>query len=108
MRCVCMEAAANAMDARSLRCGTVCSAPGVPSSSPRQDFSCVVKRRMIAVSRCRWASARPVASGERVQPANDDEALRFGHLEIRPGERVLRLNGESAAVGARAFDLLLA
>ena len=63
---------------------------------------------MIAVSRCRWASARPVASGERVQPANDDEALRFGHFEIRPGERVLRLNGESAAVGARAFDLLLA
>jgi len=43
-----------------------------------------------------------------VQPANDDEALCFGHFEIRPGERVLRLNGEIAAVGARAFDVLLA
>jgi predicted ATPase/DNA-binding winged helix-turn-helix (wHTH) protein len=43
-----------------------------------------------------------------VQPTTDDEALRFGHFEIRPGERVLRLNGQSAAVGARAFDLLLA
>ena len=43
-----------------------------------------------------------------MQPATDDEALRFGHFEIRRGERVLRLNGRSAAIGARAFDVLLA
>ena len=43
-----------------------------------------------------------------MQPATDDEALRFGHFEIRRGERVLRLNGRSAAIGARAYDVLLA
>jgi len=43
-----------------------------------------------------------------VPPATDDEPLRFGRIEIRPAERVLRLDGQSVAVGARAFDLLLA
>src|SRR5882672_67652 len=38
----------------------------------------------------------------------DDEPLRFGHFEIRPAERLLRVDGKDADVGARAFDLLLA
>ena len=33
--------------------------------------------------------------------------LRFGEFEIRPAERVLRVRGETLAVGGRAFDLLL-
>ncbi len=37
-----------------------------------------------------------------------DTVLHFGRFEIRPAERVLRVDGENAAVGARAFDLLLA
>ncbi len=35
-------------------------------------------------------------------------ALRFGHAEIRPAERQLLIDGRPAALGARAFDLLLA
>ena len=37
-----------------------------------------------------------------------DTVLHFGRFEIHPAERVLRIDGENAAVGARAFDLLLA
>ena len=37
-----------------------------------------------------------------------DSPLRFGHFEIHPAERALHVNGKAAAVGARAFDLLLA
>ncbi len=37
-----------------------------------------------------------------------DTVLHFGRFEIYPAERVLRIGGENAAVGARAFDLLLA
>ncbi|MGH6623754.1 MAG: ATP-binding protein, partial [Burkholderiaceae bacterium] len=37
-----------------------------------------------------------------------DTVLHFGHFEIRPAERVLLVDGDHAAVGARAFDLLLA
>lgn len=33
--------------------------------------------------------------------------LRFGRFEIRPAERLLRLDGEPMAIGGRAFDLLL-
>ena len=33
---------------------------------------------------------------------------RFGRFEVRPDERVLLVGGEAAALGARAFDLLLA
>lgn len=45
------------------------------------------------------ASALPVAS---------DAALRFGHFELHPAERVLRVRGEPVALGSRAFDVLLA
>ena len=41
-------------------------------------------------------------------PATHDESLRFGHFEIRPAERLLRIDGQDVAVGARAFDVLLA
>jgi len=34
--------------------------------------------------------------------------LRFGRCELIPGERLLRVDGQPAAIGARAFDLLLA
>ncbi len=37
-----------------------------------------------------------------------DTVLRFGRFEIHPAERVLRIDGENAAVGTRAFDLLFA
>jgi predicted ATPase/DNA-binding winged helix-turn-helix (wHTH) protein len=33
---------------------------------------------------------------------------RFGRVEVRPTERLLLVDGQAAAVGARAFDLLLA
>ena len=36
------------------------------------------------------------------------DALRFGRVEVRPRERQCLLDGVPAAVGARAFDLLLA
>jgi len=42
-----------------------------------------------------------------VSSATDEEPLRFGQFEIRPAERVLRVDGRDVAVGARAFDLLL-
>jgi predicted ATPase len=42
-------------------------------------------------------------------PAPSGEApLRFGHFELHPAERVLRVRGEPVPVGSRAFDLLLA
>ncbi len=37
-----------------------------------------------------------------------DAPLRFGHFELLPAERVLRVHGEAVAVGSRAFDVLLA
>jgi predicted ATPase len=46
-----------------------------------------------------------------VLPAHAFEAdapLRFGHFELHPAERVLRVRGEPVAVGSRAFDVLLA
>ena len=39
--------------------------------------------------------------------AVSDEALRFSHFELLPAERVLRVRGAPAALGSRAFDLLL-
>jgi len=36
------------------------------------------------------------------------EALRFGRIEVSPRERRLAVDGVSASVGARAFDVLLA
>ncbi|MFT3821623.1 MAG: tetratricopeptide repeat protein [Rubrivivax sp.] len=42
-------------------------------------------------------------------PASAAEApLRFGHFELHPGERVLRVRGAPVAVGSRAFDVLVA
>lgn len=40
-------------------------------------------------------------------PACDDTTLRFGHFELHPAERMLRVRGERVALGSRAFDLLL-
>jgi predicted ATPase/DNA-binding winged helix-turn-helix (wHTH) protein len=37
----------------------------------------------------------------------DEKTLRFGRFELNPAERVLRVDGAAAAIGARAFDLLL-
>lgn len=36
-----------------------------------------------------------------------DPTLRFGHFELIPAERTLRIRGEAVAVGSRAFDVLL-
>ena len=41
-------------------------------------------------------------------PTSTDTLMRFGRFEIDPAERVLRIDGQNAVVGARAFDLLLA
>jgi DNA-binding winged helix-turn-helix (wHTH) protein len=43
-----------------------------------------------------------------VPPAAVDQPLRFRRFEINPAERVLRVDGQPATLGARAFDLLLA
>jgi predicted ATPase/DNA-binding winged helix-turn-helix (wHTH) protein len=40
--------------------------------------------------------------------APPDTPLCFGHFELHPAERVLRVRGEPVTVGSRAFDLLLA
>jgi len=39
--------------------------------------------------------------------AADDTPLRFGHFELHPAERVLRVHGQPVSLGSRAFDLLL-
>ena len=36
------------------------------------------------------------------------QIINFGRVELRPAERVLRVDGAAVALGARAFDLLLA
>jgi predicted ATPase/DNA-binding winged helix-turn-helix (wHTH) protein len=41
-------------------------------------------------------------------PSASADPFRFGRFEINPGERQLRADGQPVAVGARAFDLLLA
>src|SRR5262245_47831490 len=41
-------------------------------------------------------------------PGTAEPPLRFGRFEISSAERVLRVDGQPAALGARAFDLLLA
>ena len=41
-------------------------------------------------------------------PRSTDTVMRFGRFEIYPAERVLRIDGQNAVIGARAFDLLLA
>jgi predicted ATPase/DNA-binding winged helix-turn-helix (wHTH) protein len=42
------------------------------------------------------------------RPPAPPATLRFGGVELRPAERVLLVDGQPAALGARAFDLLLA
>jgi predicted ATPase/DNA-binding winged helix-turn-helix (wHTH) protein len=49
-----------------------------------------------------------VAASAPVPAADADVSLRFGHFELHPDERVLRVRGEPVAVGSRAFDVLLA
>ncbi len=39
--------------------------------------------------------------------AAHETPLRFGHFELHPAERVLRVRGQPASLGSRAFDLLL-
>src|SRR5687767_4503620 len=41
-------------------------------------------------------------------PPDPPRLLRFGRFQISPAERMLRVDGVPAALGARAFDLLLA
>lgn len=41
-------------------------------------------------------------------PGTTGQPLHFGRFEICPAERVVRVDGRPAALGARAFDLLLA
>lgn len=61
------------------------------------------------LSNCRSFDGRsPVAVPFAVPPATTDSPLRFGRFEISAAERVLRVDGQAAALGARAFDLLLA
>ncbi|MEO8753974.1 MAG: winged helix-turn-helix domain-containing protein [Casimicrobiaceae bacterium] len=40
--------------------------------------------------------------------ADTSPSLRFRHFEIRPAERLLKIEGEPMVLGSRAFDLLLA
>src|SRR5262245_28129809 len=64
-----------------------------------QGFSNVVKLRII----------RRLSLGPAAVPTDTAESpLRFGRFEISAAERVLRVDGQAAALGARAFDLLLA
>jgi DNA-binding winged helix-turn-helix (wHTH) protein len=73
---------------------------------------------MIEPRRRSWAAALtagetgpPPRSRESPTPLNaatGDEPLRFERLEIRPAERLLRVDGSPVELGARAFDLLLA
>jgi non-specific serine/threonine protein kinase len=42
-----------------------------------------------------------------VPPASASATLYFGHFELQPGERRLLVDGQPAALGGRAFDLLL-
>ena len=40
--------------------------------------------------------------------ATAEPPLRFSHFELHPAERMLRVRGETVALGSRAFDVLLA
>jgi len=76
----------------------VSAAAGHESSKASQTLSNAGSSRRH--SACRRTSDVPTATAEPPQ--------RFGHFEIHAGERALRVGGQPAAVGARAFDLLLA
>ncbi len=49
------------------------------------------------------SAATPEAAGPRWP-----RRLRFGSVELQPRERRLLVDGTAVAIGARAFDLLLA
>jgi len=51
--------------------------------------------------------ARIKALLRRAQPSADDEVLRFGRLEVDPGERQARLDGRTCDLTSYQFDLLL-
>jgi DNA-binding response OmpR family regulator len=51
--------------------------------------------------------ARIKALLRRAQPSADDEVLRFGRLEVDPGERQARLDGRPCDLTSYQFDLLL-
>ena len=51
--------------------------------------------------------ARIKALLRRAQPSADDEVLRFGRLEVDPGERQARLDGRPCELTSYQFDLLL-
>jgi DNA-binding response OmpR family regulator len=59
----------------------------------RSEFRATVMGRMLAT---------PGEDGKEVPLPN-----RFGRAELRSVERELLIDGQSAAIGARAFDLLL-
>src|SRR5688572_19042832 len=67
------------------------------SSSAPQAFSNVVKRQMISSTAWRKHAASRM-----------EEPLHFGPIVIRPAERSVSVDGRPVAVGARAFDVLLA
>jgi predicted ATPase/DNA-binding winged helix-turn-helix (wHTH) protein len=79
-------------------CRRLSGKAGAASSSRRQRFSNAIKGRII----------RPPPELLTVPLAAADEPLRFGHFELFPNERRLRVRGEPVELGARAFDLLLA
>ena len=51
--------------------------------------------------------ARIKALLRRAQPSADDDVLRFGRLEVDPGERQARLDGRACDLTSYQFDLLL-
>src|SRR5512145_2922578 len=59
-----------------------------------------------ALIRCPASSPRSPASHMSTAPAS--ASLRFGRFELQPHERRLLADGQEAALGARAFDVLLA
>jgi len=52
--------------------------------------------------------ALPPGGGEATEEGNLDAIFTAGEFEVRPAERRVLANGEPVALGARAFDLLLA
>ena len=56
----------------------------------------------------RRLSAVPPAPAPLELPPAAPARLRFGRIELRPAERQLRVDGRSVALGARAFDVLMA
>jgi len=57
-----------------------------------------------------WRALPPgdAAGAAEAAPARYRDSLRFDHFELQPTERRLLVDGVPAALGARAFDLLLA